>query len=58
MKFTVEIKRLLKDARKATKAFCDVVIDDSIVIHDVSVVDDTQILSVGMLLLTYTHLAS
>ena len=48
MKFTVEIKRLLKDARKATKAFCDVVIDDSIVIHDVSVVDGKNGLFVAM----------
>lgn len=48
MKFTVEIKRLLKDARKATKAFCDVVIDDSIVIHDISVVDGKNGLFVAM----------
>lgn len=39
MEIRAEIKHIIKNSDKATKAFADVVIDDSIVIHSVGVVE-------------------
>lgn len=54
MTIKVEIKRLMNDATKKIRAFADVVIDDSIVIHSVSIVEGEKGLFVSMPRTTWT----